>query len=95
MPTYDYKCQNCDYRFESFQSIKADPLLKCPQCGKPELKRIIGTGAGMIFKGNGFYITDYKRNGNGSGFNSGGASSASSDTKESGAKKKDQDSSSK
>jgi len=94
MPTYDYKCQKCDYQFESFQSINADPLSKCPQCGQPELKRLIGTGAGMIFKGSGFYITDYKRNGNGSGFNSGNSSSSSSDTNTSSAKKKDQTSSS-
>ncbi|NOY05085.1 MAG: zinc ribbon domain-containing protein [Chlorobi bacterium] len=86
MPTYDYKCQNCEYQFESFQSINADPLSKCPQCGRPELKRLIGTGIGMIFKGSGFYITDYKRNGNGS---SGNSSASSSNAKRTSAEKKD------
>ncbi|GMU82250.1 MAG: FmdB family transcriptional regulator [Planctomycetota bacterium] len=60
MPTYDYACDLCDHRFEEFQSITAKPLKKCPACGKSALKRLIGTGAGMIFKGSGFYITDYR-----------------------------------
>jgi len=60
MPTYDYKCTNCDYKFEYFQSMK-DPLLQvCPECSG-KLKRLIGTGSGLIFKGSGFYETDYKR----------------------------------
>ena len=59
MPTYDYKCTQCKYRFEYFQSMTADPLSKCPKCGGT-LKRVIGTGAGTIFKGSGFYQTDYK-----------------------------------
>ena len=60
MPTYDYLCQNCDHTFEHFQSITAKPLKKCPDCKKPKLKRLIGTGAGIIFKGSGFYETDYR-----------------------------------
>lgn len=60
MPTYDYVCQACDHTFEEFQSITAKPLRKCPTCGKPKLKRLIGTGAGIIFKGSGFYETDYR-----------------------------------
>ena len=60
MPTYDYKCENCDYLFEKFQSITAPVLKKCPKCGKSTLKRLIGTGAGIIFKGSGFYQTDYR-----------------------------------
>ncbi len=60
MPTYDYVCQACDHAFEEFQSITAKPLRKCPQCGKPKLQRLIGTGAGIIFKGSGFYETDYR-----------------------------------
>ncbi len=60
MPTYDYKCQACDYTFEEFQSITAKPLKKCPQCGKMSVKRLIGTGAALIFKGSGFYETDYR-----------------------------------
>jgi putative FmdB family regulatory protein len=60
MPTYDYQCSNCGTAFEKFQSIKASPIRKCPKCGKNALKRLIGTGAGLIFKGSGFYITDYR-----------------------------------
>lgn len=60
MPTYEYKCEACDHRFERFQSIMADPIRKCPECGKNKVRRLIGTGAGLIFKGSGFYITDYR-----------------------------------
>jgi putative FmdB family regulatory protein len=60
MPTYDYLCQACGHEFEEFQSITAKPLRKCPKCGKPRLKRLIGTGAGVLFKGSGFYETDYR-----------------------------------
>src|SRR5262245_934262 len=60
MPTYDYRCDACGHEFEEFQSITASPLKKCPQCGKAKLKRLIGTGAGIIFKGSGFYETDYR-----------------------------------
>ena len=63
MPTYDYKCDACGHRFEKFQSITADPIRKCPQCGKMKVQRLIGTGAGLIFKGSGFYITDYRDSG--------------------------------
>lgn len=60
MPTYDYICQNCGYRIEVFQSIKEEPLTKCMKCGMTTLKRVISGGAGLIFKGSGFYLTDYK-----------------------------------
>ena len=60
MPTYEYKCQACDHAFELFQSIKAASVRKCPQCGKLRVKRLIGIGAGVIFKGSGFYQTDYR-----------------------------------
>jgi len=60
MPTYEYICENCDCKFEQFQSIKAKPIRKCPKCGKRELKRLIGSGSGVIFKGSGFYQTDYR-----------------------------------
>jgi len=60
MPTYDYKCAACDAEWEVFQSIKANPIRKCPTCGKMKAKRQIGTGAGVIFKGSGFYQTDYR-----------------------------------
>jgi putative FmdB family regulatory protein len=60
MPTYDYKCEACGHRFEKFQSITAKPIRKCPECGKNKVRRLLGTGAGLIFKGSGFYITDYR-----------------------------------
>ncbi len=60
MPNYDYKCENCGYEFEIFQSMKDDKLKKCPECGKNKLVRLIGSGGGLIFKGSGFYLTDYK-----------------------------------
>ena len=61
MPTYDYRCDACDHRFEAFQSITEAALETCPECGEPKLRRLIGAGAGIIFKGSGFYETDYKR----------------------------------
>jgi len=60
MPTYDYKCENCGYDFERFQAITARPIRKCPRCGQRGLKRLIGSGSGLIFKGSGFYQTDYR-----------------------------------
>jgi putative FmdB family regulatory protein len=63
MPTYDYRCEACEHAFEEFQSMSAKPLRKCPACGKLKLKRLIGTGAGVIFKGSGFYETDYRSEG--------------------------------
>ncbi len=60
MPTYDYRCEACGHEMEEFQSITAKPLKKCPACGKQKLQRLIGIGAGIIFKGSGFYETDYR-----------------------------------
>jgi len=60
MPTYDYRCKACGHAFEHFQSISSSLLRKCPECGKPKLERLIGAGAGLLFKGSGFYITDYR-----------------------------------
>lgn len=60
MPTYEYECTKCGKHFELFQSIKAEPVKKCPKC-KGKVKRLLGAGAGIIFKGSGFYETDYKR----------------------------------
>ena len=65
MPTYDYKCSDCKHTFEYFQSMTSEPLAECPQCGG-NLKRVIGTGSGPIFKGSGFYQTDYKSKSNNS-----------------------------
>ncbi len=61
MPTYEYRCKSCGYEFEEFQSITADPLLICPKCAEPSLKRLMSSGAGLLFKGSGFYLTDYKK----------------------------------
>lgn len=60
MPTYDYVCEACGAELELFQSMKESPKKKCPECGKLKLKRRIGAGAGIIFKGSGFYQTDYR-----------------------------------
>ncbi len=60
MPTYEYRCDSCGYVFEEFQSMKDAPLTKCPKC-QGKIHRLIGTGAGLIFKGSGFYLTDYKK----------------------------------
>ncbi len=60
MPTYEYQCEACDHNFDEFQSINDKPLKKCPACGKPRLRRVFGTGAAIIFKGSGFYQTDYR-----------------------------------
>lgn len=83
MPTYEYECAQCEQTFDFFQSMKDEPLKDCPQCGaQGSVKRLIGGGAGLIFKGSGFYITDYKKsncsgtpaksNGKASGESSGG-----------------------
>jgi putative FmdB family regulatory protein len=60
MPTYDYQCEACDHEFELFQQMSDSVKRKCPECSKLKLKRLIGTGAGVIFKGGGFYETDYR-----------------------------------
>ena len=60
MPTYDYQCEKCGHKFEHFQKMSDELLKKCPKCGK-KIHRLIGGGAGIIFKGTGFYETDYKK----------------------------------
>ncbi len=60
MPTYDYECDACGHKFELFQSISAPVEKKCPECGKLKLRRLFGTGAAVVFKGSGFYQTDYR-----------------------------------
>lgn len=59
MPTYEYECTRCDHRFEKFQSMRDEPLKRCPEC-RGKIRRVLGTGAGIIFKGSGFYQTDYR-----------------------------------
>jgi len=76
MPTYEYVCTKCGHEMEAFQSMKDAPLKKCPACAKAGLKRKVGGGAGLIFKGSGFYITDYKKKSGG-----GDKSSAKSEAK--------------
>jgi putative FmdB family regulatory protein len=63
MPTYDYICKACNHVWEEFQSITAEPTKKCPECKKKKAERQIGAGAGLIFRGSGFYITDYRSDG--------------------------------
>jgi len=75
MPTYDYRCKSCGHEFEEFQTMSSDPLTMCPKCAKPTLKRLMSSGAGLIFKGSGFYLTDYKKS------NTSSSSSAQSESK--------------
>jgi len=86
MPTYEYRCRSCGHRFEEFQSITAGALRKCPKCGRMTLERLIGPGAGVIFKGSGFFATDY---GNKAGNNPGPKDSK--DSKPAGADSKNKD----
>src|SRR5438067_12736800 len=60
MPTYEYHCDACEHHFDEFQSMMEPPLKKCPKCKKSKLRRLLGTGAAIIFKGSGFYQTDYR-----------------------------------
>jgi putative FmdB family regulatory protein len=79
MPTYEYECNACQHRFEQFQSITAEALRKCPECGRRKLRRLIGPGAAIVFKGSGFYCTDYRSSSykKGAAADGGGSSTAS------------------
>ncbi len=83
MPTYEYECTKCGHTFEAFQSITEKPLSRCPRC-QGRIKRLIGGGMGVIFKGSGFYTTDYKRSSalTGNGKSSSGGKDSSSGGKE-------------
>jgi putative FmdB family regulatory protein len=96
MPTYDYQCDACDHKFELYQGINDEKKKKCPECGKLKLRRLIGTGAAIVFKGSGFYQTDYRSEsynkakaadkpsdggGSSDAKSSGGSSSSSSESK--------------
>jgi putative FmdB family regulatory protein len=81
MPTYEYECDACGHRFEEFQMMSDRPLKKCPECKKRKLQRLMGTGAGIIFKGSGFYETDYKRSGGKSGKSEGKSEGGSGESK--------------
>ena len=63
MPTYEYICRACGHAFEQFQSMSADPTRTCPDCGKDQVERLISSGGGIVFKGSGFYATDYRKGG--------------------------------
>jgi putative FmdB family regulatory protein len=79
MPTYEYQCHKCGHTFEEFQSIKAEPLQKCTKKGcRGKVRRLIGAGAGLLFKGSGFYITDYRSEGYKKAAKAGDSSSSSS-----------------
>ena len=88
MPTYDYECDACSHAFELFQSITDKHIRKCPECGKLKLKRLIGAGSTIIFKGSGFYQTDY-RSEEYKSRQKAETSSSSADKKDSKAKKKE------
>ena len=79
MPTYEYLCKKCGNTFEEFQSMSEEPLTRCPKCGTDNLARVMGTGGGIIFKGSGFYTTDYRKTG---GASAGDAPKREKDKKE-------------
>jgi len=82
MPTYDYRCKHCGHVFEAFQGINDAPLRRCPKCHKNGVERLISAGAGVIFKGSGFYQTDYKHGSSrpNKGASNGGSSSQKKDS---------------
>ncbi|MFO8065556.1 MAG: FmdB family zinc ribbon protein [Spirochaetota bacterium] len=91
MPTYDYECKSCGHSFDQFQRMSEEPLKDCPRCGEPALKRLVGGGIGVIFKGSGFYVNDSKpsssktqgetkKSGTTSGSNNGNGSADTSST---------------
>jgi putative FmdB family regulatory protein len=79
MPTYEYECKHCAHRFEAFQGITDDPLVRCPRCHRNGLRRLIGAGGGIIFRGSGFYATDYRRGPSSKGEPKAAGAKASSD----------------
>jgi putative FmdB family regulatory protein len=84
MPTYEYVCRACGHEFEKFQSMNDDPVKSCPECRRRQVKRKIGVGAGVIFKGSGFYETDYKKKPRPKGEKSGDDSSSKSSSESEG-----------
>lgn len=95
MPTYDYQCDACQHEFELFQSISEPVKRKCPECGKLKLRRLFGTGAAVVFKGSGFYETDYRSDSYKKAAEKDKKSQESSDSKKSDSKKKDKSTGSK
>jgi putative FmdB family regulatory protein len=92
MPTYEYECDHCNHCFERFQSMNDEPVKRCPKC-RHNVRRLVGTGAGIIFKGSGFYQTDYRsdsyKNGEKKAKESAKASSTKDTTKKGDSKKKE------
>jgi putative FmdB family regulatory protein len=80
MPTYDYQCGACGHEWELFQSMNDSPVKSCPKCKKRKAKRLLGLGAGLIFKGTGFYETDYKKKTGGEAKDKSSSDSSSSDS---------------
>jgi len=80
MPTYEYACANCGHRFEEFQRISAEPIRECPKCSG-RLERVINGGVGLIFRGTGFYLTDYKKTNTSAGSNGGSGKSEKAESK--------------
>ncbi|MCC9609106.1 zinc ribbon domain-containing protein [Blastopirellula sp. JC732] len=98
MPTYEYECDACQHQFEEFQNLSDDALTKCPKCKKKKLRRLFSTGGGLIFKGSGFYITDYRSDSykkGASGDSSGSSASSSSSESKSSSKSESKPKSSK
>jgi len=93
MPTYEYKCDACGHEFEKFHSITAAPVRICPECRKSRVRRLISSGAGLIFKGSGFYITDYRSDGYKKAASSESPSTSTSSTGGNGASKSEASSS--
>lgn len=89
MPTYTYRCNSCKHEFDEFQRISDELLKTCPECGKDELVRIIGGGGGLVFKGSGFYLTDYKKSGSSGTGESKGATKETKPSTESSTEKKE------
>jgi len=89
MPTYDYECDACEHSFEAFQGINDPRLRKCPVCGRLKLRRLIGTGGGLVFKGSGFYKTDYRSESYAKAARNESGEGGKSDGKKSGAKVSD------
>jgi len=89
MPTYDYVCDGCGNEFEAFESIVSQPQTDCPKCSAPKLRRKIGPGAAILFKGSGFYKTDYRSDSNKSAAKAEKSSSESSSTSQSDSSKSD------
>jgi putative FmdB family regulatory protein len=92
MPIYEYKCLSCGHKFEVLQKVSDEPIKVCPECGG-EVKKLIGTGAGLIFKGSGFYITDYKKNSTSSKTTAKQSENVKTDTKSSSSESKTETSS--